>query len=241
MKTTTLSSLDQNLIEFDAQLDAMLEQGHNFESDEDKDKGSGVKKAAGAAAIGAGAGAGALYARGRSVSGGNAKGSDAFRIGARDVGNKMAGAKNAVKGAVKSAGTKTGGFLSKAGKAITKVAKKFDTLEAMTNLSAELDTILNFEVIDDATAKKPKNPTFKAPDGRKPDHRVAAIAAVGAGTVGAAAGYAGTKHSAQIVKAGKRGMTMAKEGYKTGKSKMAKAGKGIMAEGSNLLTKLRKK
>lgn len=220
------------LIELDAQLDATIAMGDGMidvTDFEEKEKKGRAGLAAGAAAAGLGAGTlGGAYLHGRKVSGGNAKGKDAMRVGARDVANKAhaAGKKVADKagearfkghyyaGAAHEKGKKIAGEIARR---VGKVAK-FDANQAVTDLSAELDSIINFETIDDATAKKPVQKS-KSP--------MIAGTAIGLGT-GAVAGHMGTKHAAQLAKAGGRGISIAKTGYKTGKSKMASIGKGIM-------------
>lgn len=228
------------LIELDAQLDATIAMGDGMidvtEFEEKKPSGrdrasAGLKAGATAAALGSGALAGGAYLHGRRVSGGNARGKDAMRVGMRDVDNKAhaAGKKISDKASearfkghywAGAAHEKGKSMVKSAAGAIKKVAKKvkFDANQAVTDLSAELDDILNFETIDDATAKKPVQKS-KSP--------MIAGTAIGLGT-GAAAGHLGTKHAAQLAKAGGRGISIAKTGYKTGKSKMASIGKGIM-------------
>lgn len=227
------------LIELDAQLDATIAMGDGMidvTEFEEKQKKGRAGLAAGAAAAGLGAGTlGGTYLHGRKVSGGNAKGRDAMRIGARDVSNKIGGKGEEVIDKIKNkagearfkghyyagAAHEKGKSMAKsAAGAIKKVVKKvkFDANQAVTDLSAELDDILNFETIDDATAKKPAQKS-KSP--------MIAGTAVGLVT-GAVAGHMGTKHAAQLAKAGGRGISIAKTGYKTGKSKMASIGKGIM-------------
>lgn len=260
IQPTNLSvTLKERLVEFSSQLDATIEHGRSFGSDGDMKKSKAGRDAA-AAGVGAGAVAGGLYANGRRASGGNAKGMDAVRVGAHDVSNRvMAGAKkvgdaandarfhgayragaarDAVKGAVKKTGAKAGGLLSSAGKAVSKAAKRFDTLERMTNFSQELDSILNFETIDDATARKPVQKQ-KAPS-------KAALITVGAGTLttGGIIGMhhkeisrAGKKAGAQIGKATSRGVTVAKSGYKTASKKI---GAGLRPISSAIVSKFRK-
>lgn len=261
-QTTDLNTrLKERLIQFSSRMEATIAQGTSFGVDDDEKK-SKVGRDAAIAGAGAGAAAGGLYLHGRRVSGGNATGKDAFRVGARDVGNRVAGgvkkvgdmandarfhgayragaAKDAVKGVVKSAGAKTGGMLSKAGKAVSKAAKRFDTLERMTEFSGKMAQIINFETIDDETVKKrvQKQPA--------PNH--SALVGVGMGTIGAAGGYAGgmhhkaimksgKKHAAQIGKATHRGITVAKDGYRATKTKI---GAGLRPISSAIVSKFRK-
>lgn len=238
------------LIELDAQLDATIAMGDGMIDVTDFDKGDAADdkwakargerihkrdKAIGTAgAVAGGLGAGTLggaYLRGRKVSGGNAKGMDAMRVGARDVSNKVVGAAKKVgekAGEARFKGHYYAGAAHEKGKsmvksaagAVKKVASKvkFDANQAVTDLSAELDAIINFETIDDAAAKKPVQKS-KSP--------MIAGTAIGLGT-GAAAGHLGTKHAATLGKATSRGISVAKTGYRTGKSKMASIGKGIM-------------
>jgi len=276
MKTISLTDrLNQRLVEFDARLDASLEMGENLIDfdDGDKKKGSAGKTAAevaGGTAAAGGLGAAGLYAHGRRVSGGNATGKDAFRVGARDISNKASAVKSAIGSKVNDArfygnyyagagaakakqaanATKTGvtkgAGAVKSGviKAVKKVRGivKMSALDRLTELAEKADAIINFETIDDATARKPKNPMYIEPKGRKPDSKVKAIAAVGAGTaIGAAAGHYGTKHSAQLAKAGSKGISIAKAGYKTGTSKAASIGKGMMSNAGEMIRKIRRK
>jgi hypothetical protein len=241
MKTTSFSErFDQQLIELSAFAGATIQQGaqmlgrHDFDSD-DKKKGSKLRTAAdigAAGAVGAGAGAVGTYVHGVRKSGGNASGMDAMRVGARDISNKVVGA---TKAPIKAGGAKLGKFLGKAGRTVAKAAKNLSALDRITEFTREVEQIVNFETIDNATAKKPVN--------KQPAKSHKWATAVGMGTaagVGAAAGHYGTKHSAQIAKAGKSGVTMAKAGYKTGKSKMASVGKGVMGEMRKVAGKFKK-
>lgn len=221
--------LSDTIVNLESQLDAILNFGESMDSGKKKD--STLKKVAKGAAIGAGvlgaAGAGATYARGRGVTG-------PVRYGAPGVADTMrkgaAGLRSDASSA--SAGVRTGRAavkktLRKTGVGIAKKAAKYlSSIETITDLSAQVDDILEFkvhDVIGNATTQDRKKSAPKS-----------AISAVGYGTAGVAAGAAGVyAHGKRVTGGNATGKDAMRAGARDISSKAHAAGSAAKAKVSS--------
>jgi len=167
----------QNIVNLEAKLDATLHFGDSM--DDDRKKG-GVGKTAAAVGTAGAIGAGGLYLRGvqpgmkRGIKGGP----NTMKAGAAGLKSDASKAYGAAKGAA----TKGKSFLKGA---LTKAASHLSAVDIVTDLTAKVDKITNFAVVDDETPRKPKSGANGSTAGQK------AILAVGAGTIAGGAAVGG--------------------------------------------------